>query len=272
MYLFLLCILPLFSVALYNNNTAYAGVWLSGAAYCDMNTYPTFSISGPATGFQYYETLYDKKTDLQGYSGILSNTKQIFVVFRGSSSFQNWVDDAEALLTPYETFPDCNCKVHTGFYKSTQNIYPNVYSTVNDMLDIYPSYEVIITGHSYGAAVAQLISMELLADNITSYLYNYGQPRVGNKDYAFFVNAYLEQFWRFTHYKDMIPHVPPISGLHYYHSCLEVYQDNDNNFHICSETDGEDPSCSAQFSLYQTNTNNHHVYLNHPLDCSISTK
>jgi len=254
----------------YDLNTANTGVWLSGAAYCKKEEYPTMELSGPANGFQYYETIYDKSTDLLGYTGINSNTQDIFIVFRGSSSMKNWLDDAKVIQVPYTTFPECNCKVHTGFYKSVQNVYQQVHSSVNDILDVYPNYNIIVTGHSYGAAVAQLVAMELLADDIVSTVYNYGQPRIGNKEYAEFVNNVPIDMWRFTHYKDMIPHVPPITGLHYYHSCREVYEDENNNLRICSDTDGEDETCADQFALYQTDTTDHHTYLEHDLDCSKS--
>lgn len=269
MYLFLfLCILPLINSIMYNNNTAEIGVWLSAATYCDRQNYSTMVLSGPATGFQYYSTLYDIKTATQGYMGVYLPKKQIYIIFRGSSFTRNWIDNSMIRLIPYNTFPDCNCTVHSGFYKSVENIYPSVYSFIQKLLHLYPSYEVIVTGHSYGAAIAQLIGMELFKNNITSIVYNYGQPRVGNKDYANFVNANL-LIWRFTHYKDMVPHIPPID-FGYYHSVIEVYQDNENNYYIC--TDGEDSNCADQFKLYQTNGVDHNIYLNHVMDCSTSTK
>jgi hypothetical protein len=271
---FLISILPVLSGAMqltYNYMTAETGVWLSGAAYCEKNTYDTMQLAGPAEDFQYYETLYDKPTDLQGYVGVIQPTNQIYVVFRGSTSTRNWLDNAEIMLTSYTTFPECNCKVHSGFYKSSNNIYPSVHEYVNDMLDLFPSYNIIVTGHSYGAAVAQLISMELLSNGIANSLYNYGQPRVGNIEYAKFVNIYLKSLWRFTHHKDMVPHVPPMTGLGYYHSCVEIYENEYHDLHMCSDIDGEDPTCAAQFALYQTDTTDHHIYLNHALDCNEST-
>jgi len=255
----------------YNLNTANEGVWLSGAAYCNKEGYPNMKLIGYATGFKYYETLYDKSTDLQGYTAVNSNSKQIAIVFRGTSSISNWLDDAEVIQVPYETFPECKCKVHTGFYKSAKNIYSQVYSSVRDILDVYPSYSVLVTGHSYGAAVAQLVAMELLSSKIASSVYNYGQPRIGNPAYAKFVNAKKLDLWRFTHHKDMVPHVPPITELNYYHSCREVYEDQNHALQMCSATEGEDPKCADQFALYQTDTADHHIYLNHALDCHAST-
>lgn len=252
-------------------NIAKTCVVLSGAAYCDKDNYNTMKMIEPANDFQYYQTLYDKKTDLHGYVGVIQPENQILVVFRGSASTRNWMDDADVILTQYSTFVECNCNVHSGFYASSNNIYPFVHEYVNDMLDIFPNFNVIITGHSYGAAVAQLISMELLSNGIYSSLYNYGQPRIGDRNYANFVNSKMDKLWRFTHYKDMIPHIPPITGLGYYHSCTEIYENEYHELKECSNIDGEDNTCADQFALYQTDTSNHHIYLNHPFDCKLST-
>ena len=73
----------------------------------------------------------------------------------------------------------------------------------------YPTYSVIVTGHSYGAATGQLLAMELLKENIKVKLYNYGQPRVGDKNYAMYVNKFLDEYYRTTHYKDLVVHLPP---------------------------------------------------------------
>ena len=42
-------------------------VWLSGASYCGKDNYKSMIVGGPASGFVYKDTLYDVKTDLQGY-------------------------------------------------------------------------------------------------------------------------------------------------------------------------------------------------------------
>ena len=78
---------------IYDTNQALINVWLSGAAYCDKNTYNKMILAGPAVGFVYKKTLYDLKTDLQGYTGIIPNQKKIYVAYRGTSSISNWMSD-----------------------------------------------------------------------------------------------------------------------------------------------------------------------------------
>jgi hypothetical protein len=252
-------------------NQLNIGVWLSGAAYCGKEKYKSMRLDGPAMGFVYRETLYDVKTDLQGYIGTLSSSKAIYVVLRGSSSTMNWLDDFEVKQVPYTTFPECNCKVHNGFYRSALGVKNKTVDTVKALKTIYPAYSVVVTGHSYGAACAQLLAMELKRVGIDIKLYDYGQPRVGDSKYADFVNTEISEHYRATHNRDIVPHVPPTDVFGYLHSCREVFENSDGFLNICSETKCEDPKCADQFSLIQTNGDDHEVYLKHRVSCVDST-
>jgi hypothetical protein len=258
-------------VICYDTTQLNTGVWLSGAAYCGKEKYKTMILGGPASGFTYKETLYDVRTDLQGYIGILPTTKSIYVVLRGSSSIMNWLDDFEVKLVPYNTFPECNCKVHNGFYKSALGVVDKMITTVKLLKTQYPFYSVIVTGHSYGASCGQLLAMELIKNDINVKVYDYGQPRVGDEKYASFVNSKIPEYYRMTHNKDIVPHVPPIEVFGYQHSCREIFEDSIGKLTVCSSTNCEDPKCADQFSLTQTNSDDHSYYLGHRVDCEEST-
>jgi len=254
----------------YDSVQLNTGVWLSGAAYCGKENYQTMILDGPADGFTYKETLYDVKTDLQGYIGILPTTKSIYVVIRGSSSVMNWLDDFEVKLVPYNSFPECNCKIHYGFYNSALAVVSKTTNTVKILQKQYPDYSVVVTGHSYGAACGQILAMELVKNGINVKLYNYGQPRVGDANYATFVNTKIQEYYRATHNKDIVPHVPPIEGFGYQHSCREIFEDSTGKLRVCSSSNCEDPKCSDQFNLVQTNGEDHSYYLGHRVACNES--
>ena len=254
----------------YNLDQAQTSVYLSSAAYCGREKYDKMVLVGDAFGFVYKETLYDMKTDLQGYIGYLPSKKTIYVVLRGSSSVLNWLDDFELRLVKYKTWPDCDCYVHNGFYKSVQGVTNNTLSVVKLLKRKYPTYKVVLTGHSYGASTAELLGMELVKEGIKVEIYNYGKPRVGDAKYAGFVNTVIRDYWRFTHNRDIVPHVPPIMALGYLHSCREVFEDERGELQICSEVDCEDPSCSNQYSISETNVDDHSYYLGHRVDCENS--
>jgi hypothetical protein len=258
-------------VSSYDSAQLNTGVWLSGAAYCGKDKYKTMILGGPATGFTYKETIYDIKTDLQGYIGILPTTKSIYVVIRGSSSTMNWLDDFEVKLVPYHTFPECNCKVHYGFYNSALNVVNKTIDTVKSLRKLYTGYSVVVTGHSYGASCGQLLAMELIKNGISVKLYNYGQPRVGDASYSAFVNTKITEYYRTTHNKDIVPHMPPMEGFGYQHSCREIFEDSTGRLNVCSAANCEDPQCADQFRLSETNADDHSYYLGHHLSCEDST-
>ena len=255
----------------YDYSQINTGVWLSGAAYCGKDKYKTMILAGPASGFTYKETLYDVKTDLQGYIGILPTTKSIYIVIRGSSSVMNWLDDFEVKLVQYDTFPECDCKVHNGFYRSALGVVEKMIASVKALKLQYPGYSVVVTGHSYGASCGQLLAMELIKKGISVKLYDYGQPRVGDEKYAAFVNSKISEYYRITHNKDIVPHVPPIDVFGYKHSCREIFEDVSGNLNICSALNCEDPKCADQFNLVETNGDDHSYYLGHRVACAEST-
>jgi hypothetical protein len=246
------------------------GVWLSGAAYCSKELYKIMKLGGPASGFEYKYTIYNKKTDLQGYIGILDKTKSIYIVLRGSSSIMNWLNDFEIKLVNYKSYPECNCFVHNGFFYSALGITNTTLQDVKAIIELYPDYSVVVTGHSYGAACGQLLAMELERNGIHVKIYNYGQPRVGDSKYATFVNKIISEYWRGIHNKDIVPHVPPSTGFGYIHSCREIFEDENGKLSECSEINCEDSKCAGQYSLSQTNSSDHFYYLGHYFSCEES--
>lgn len=254
----------------YNITQVNLGVWLSGAAYCDKANYPKMKISGEASDFIVNDTLYNIETDIHGFTGVLERTQTIYVVLRGSYSALNWLDDIEIRLVDYTTYPECDCKVHRGFYRSALSIKDETITSIRRLMEMYPGYNVVVTAHSYGASCGQLLAMELEKVGIRVKIYNYGQPRVGDNKYAKFVNTIIDEYWRVTHDKDIVPHLPPQTVLNYQHSCRELFQDNDGVLHECDDNNCEDSKCANQFKLAQTSIVDHLYYLGHRVSCDAS--
>uniref|UniRef100_A0A914QA11 Fungal lipase-like domain-containing protein n=1 Tax=Panagrolaimus davidi TaxID=227884 RepID=A0A914QA11_9BILA len=57
----------------------------------------------------------------------------------------------------------------------------------------YPSYNILIVGHSLGGAMASIAAATIVSTGVVPaskvYLYTFGQPRTGNTDYAAAFNA-----------------------------------------------------------------------------------
>jgi len=78
---------------------------------------------------------------------------------------------------------------------------------------------------------------------------NFGQPRVGDDDYAAFADEKIANQWRFIHHRDLVPHVPPKEfPFGFYHTSTEVFEDKHGNYTICKP--GEDKHCADQYWTY----------------------
>ena len=240
-------------------------VWLSAASYCNTKDYLTRTYNGPSTGFKPVVAIDEKTYDTQGFVGYLSAQKKIYVVFRGSTSITDWLEDLSELLCSSDY---CNgCSVHCGFQETEKKAFPLVLDAVLKVHSMFPDYSIVVTGHSLGAAVGTLVTLDLLASKlgVPISLHNFGCPRIGNTNFATFASNAISDKTRNTHYKDIVPHVPMherythISGEWY--EPVEVFDG-----HTIKECTGfEDPTCSYQWHV--TSIDDHMHYLGLELSC-----
>lgn len=133
-------------------------------------------------------------TDTQGYVARDDANKEIIVALRGSSSIEDFLTDAGTTMVPcvssgvpYPTASMC----HFGFLYAYNSVASTVISLVSAQVAKYPKYSVTVTGHSLGASLASLaaLSMKYNFKNNSVVMYNYGQPRTGDVNYANFFDA-----------------------------------------------------------------------------------
>eukprot|EP01031_Cornospumella_fuschlensis_P035660 gene35660-43249_t len=194
----------------------------------------------------------------------MPDQQAIYVPYRGSSSYEDFIGDLNIALTTYAYCEDC--EVHTGFLEAMSAVKEYVLNNVRSLLAEYePTYKVVVTGHSLGAALATFTSVELVYNNVTAsngvILMNFGSPRVGNKKFAVYASDLLVHRNRVTHHKDIVPHLPWYP--YYEHILGEWYEDGDGVLRECSGY--EDPNCSFQW--YSTNVKDHMVYLGLNVSC-----
>ena len=99
--------------------------------------------------------------------------------------------DADLVLVPFSS-PGVSSSLasgvnaHQGFLGAYNSVANSVISTVKSQLKKYPSYSLISTGHSLGAALASLGGVSLASNFPNSKLrvFTYGQPRTGDPGYA----------------------------------------------------------------------------------------
>ena len=100
----------------------------------------------------------------------------------------------------------------------------------NDFLTLKnanPDYDVWVTGHSLGAAMASIGAASISKLGYVSpdkiKLVTYGQPRVGNSDYVAAVDTLVPYSFRIVHAHDLVAHLPPEGMLGYIHHKAEAW-------------------------------------------------
>ena len=95
---------------------------------------------------------------VKGYVARDDNAQRIIISIRGTHSASDVITDILAFFNPIEVITGCtNCRVHFGFSLAWQAVENIIRSSVQDQLDQYPAYQLLITGHSLGGAVASLL-------------------------------------------------------------------------------------------------------------------
>ncbi len=213
----------------------------------------------------------------------------LYIVFRGSTSIPDWIGNLDTILTPYPKCPDCY--VHAGFYHDEQAIYNSTITSILTLQALHPTAQLVVTGHSLGAAMATLLALDILpvlerekvSLSLTSSLtmLNFGSPRIGNENFASYASTVLadDKRYRLTHYRDVVPHLPwskrfqHIKGTSvslYLSLSLtdtvdigEWYEAKDHDLKECEGY--EDPTCADQW--YWLSIDDHMWYLKQYLGC-----
>ncbi|KAK1280536.1 hypothetical protein QJS04_geneDACA004810 [Acorus gramineus] len=176
----------------------------------------------------------------------------IVLAFRGTEPFnsQDWATDVNLSWISTGKMG----KVHMGFMKalgltderdfakgfpaespskdpSKALAYYSIRDTLNALLKENPNAKVLITGHSLGGALATLFPALLLYHNQTTILnsllhvFTFGQPRVGDEEFANFMASALMLRYRHIVYRyDIVPRVPldlpPVSLFKHFGDCI----------------------------------------------------
>jgi triacylglycerol lipase len=160
-------------------------------------------------------TAMTKNTDIFGLMGRNATSRIAFVSFRGSSDVSDWLANLDAFPEGYSRIPQFG-RVHGGF----QDVYDLVRDSIAANLATATAGcdQILITGHSLGAALAVLaapdISKNMPPNTIEPKLITFAGPRVGLSDFVEAFNADIESCFRVVNFLDIVPLVPPAPYVH----------------------------------------------------------
>lgn len=157
---------------------------------------------------------YNLKNGTQVGITVSHKKQRISIIFRGTNQIKDWLYDLMICKTRLEN----DIYVHSGFYKCLleYNLFFNLLENIKNLIKEYPEYELILTGHSLGAALATLCGYLLtyyINTNIT--VISFASPRIGNKKFAEdYNNKNNLRHFRFVNGKDIVTAIP---YFFYYH-------------------------------------------------------
>ena len=98
-------------------------------------------------------------TDATGFVAVDDQNKLIVLAYRGSASLGNWIGN---INVGFNDFSVCSgCQVHAGFLSSWNDSKDQIKSAIAQAKAKNPSYQIIATGHSLGAAIVTLAAADL---------------------------------------------------------------------------------------------------------------
>lgn len=270
----------------YNETLATSLAILCGAAYCSAPVIQDWSCTKCAgslvADFKVVGVVNDNASDIHGYIGYfppdrVNRKVSVVVVFRGTSSVLDWLEDFHVFEVEWMQQVQQGLWVHQGFLDGYLSVDAQVQETLNSTFALFPGYEVdlIVTGHSLGAALAEICAIHLYyTDSIRAritgkpQLVNFGQPRAGDANFAQWAEHQMLSYYRVVHWRDIVPHVPVtfVGPQGFLHGGTEVWYSEENQFHIVCDM-GEDYQCSD--SLIDLSVADHIHYMFIAMDGSI---
>ncbi|CAB3396692.1 unnamed protein product [Caenorhabditis bovis] len=134
--------------------------------------------------------------------------QHIYVIFRGSRTIIQVLLEGWDQIK-YQPFLDMGM-VHSYFFHAHNVLWPSLVEILNSTK--YQNYGITFTGHSLGGALASLAAVRTVKEGYRSgndiKVVTFGQPRVGNFEYAMIYDQLVPNSYRVVYRKDIVPHFP----------------------------------------------------------------
>ena len=257
----------------YDASLAFKMVYLSALAYAD-NVANYINRAKQVNSFRLVRQVTKScrgNAKCSGFVAVSHTERAIAVSFRGSEHFDQVKAQALSILVVPKVRFQAGGKVQKYFNDAFVLIWNQLKNDVHSQIARYPHYKVWVTGHSLGGALASLSSTVLLHESRTSksnlLMYTFGQPRVGNYQYAKQHDRLVPISFRVTHYRDPVVHLPfcktllpgtpciAYTGAPYHHG-KEIYYGKEemrpsSSYKVCQGLPhNEDLGCSNKLSVW----------------------
>jgi predicted lipase len=256
------------------------------ASYCE----PIFDLqkyecenncSGSANGTVLELALKDEKTTGRVLVSSNEHLKSIYVSFKGTTTWQNWVLNLLAWKLPINWSKACvpwndnilpeGIQIHAGFSIHYQRMRQAVLDATLPLAQKNPGYQIIFTGHSLGGALATIAAVDFethygYGDRIS--LYTFGTPRVGNRIWAQYVDSlpFASRIYRLQRKGDPVVQVPP-RPFGYEHSGQQFQILKDDSMFKCAQEKGSSESPSCYDNVRNLNIASHRSYFKTKTPC-----
>ena len=123
---------------------------------------------------------------------------------------------------------------------------------------LYRDAKLVSTGYSLGSALATFTCLDFhnLFGRCDEH-YTFGEPRVGNENFAMFVQASVPERYRVIHYADIVPHIPPQLPISYAHFSYEIWYDK--TMKTYKQCGAEEFKCSKSLFPTSWSTSDHDI-------------
>ncbi|CAJ0949817.1 unnamed protein product, partial [Mesorhabditis belari] len=201
-----------------------------------------------------------KNDTCAGYTAVSDSMKAIILSFRGTDG------DMQLALELLESFrkmiPFNGGGADYYFYNGFISVwYGGMKDDFLTLRQQNPDYEIWITGHSLGAAIAAIASDYLAIHyqpNMDKFkVITFGEPRVGNQSYAISHDQQFIHSFRVVHNRDLVTQLP-LQDMGYHHHGIEVFYPNkmavNDTYKICVQQ--EDKNCQdGQLDIWNPDHN-----------------
>jgi triacylglycerol lipase len=157
-----------------------------------------------AWGYERVAEFTDDETETRAF--LARKGQRLVLSFRGTSSLRNFKTDAQ--FRKVETVW-ADGTVHRGFAMALDSVWPRIAAQLGSPGEA--NAQLWLTGHSLGAALAQLAALRLEKNGYpVAAVYTYGTPRIGNEAFVADYDRHIgERTFAHINNDDIVARVPP---------------------------------------------------------------